>query len=368
MNINPRLTVVLPVYNGEKYLTESIESVIGQDYGDFELIIVDDHSEDHSTEIIKSYLGKDSRIKYIHNTKNEGLPYSLNKGFSISKGEYLTWTSDDNLYHKDAFGRMVSYLDSNPHCGLVYANMNLIDAWGNVIGSRTGGDCNIYKNDCVGACFMYRRICKETIGDYNESRILVEDYDYWLRIASKYDIQNIPETLYDYRFHNDSLTIKKIRKVGKQLTDLRKDYIQEIANKVDEGTFQEILFDMLVCEGEEIQKYIKDCDLDIDSVINRKREVSSKTVWLFGAGGLGRAALQILSNLEICGFIDNDERKIGSKIQGKQVISLNEFLTKEDNSTVVICTELRYAYHIMKQLKKSGVYDVVLLYDIADET
>ena len=290
----------------------------------------------------------------------------MNRGFEIATGRYLTWTSDDNLYHKNAIERMVNHLDLNQHCGMVYANMNLIDESGNIIGIRTGGDCNIYKNNCVGACFMYRRTCKDTIGDYDGSKFLIEDYDYWLRIASKYDIENLPEILYDYRFHNDSLTVKKMHKVGERLTDLRKEYIKEIADNVDALTYQEIAFEMLVCGGEKIRPIIKECNLDVSSVINRNKAITGNSIWLFGAGALGRAALQILSDFEIRGFIDNDIRKNGKKIQGRPVISLNEFLLQKDDSTVVICTELRYAYIIMSQLNKSGIGDVVLLYDAVD--
>ncbi len=364
MNNNPRITIVLPVYNGERYLSESIESILNQEFKDFELIIVDDHSGDGTGEIIENYLAKDSRIRCCYNKKNEGLPYSINKGFYISNGEYLTWTSDDNIYHSDAIEKMVAYLDANPQCGLVYANMNLIDDSGNVIGVRTGGDCNIYKNNCVGACFMYRRICKEYIGDYDENRFLVEDYDYWLRIASKYDIKNIPEILYDYRFHNNSLTVKRMRKVGERLTDLRKNYIQTISDNVDDETYREIIFEMLVCRGEDILPCIKKCNINVDLVINRRREISCRNIWLFGAGALGRAALHMLSDFNVYGFIDNDIKKVGCEIQGKTIISLAEFLKQKGDSTVVICTELRYAYNIMRQLKESGISDAILLYDL----
>ena len=99
----PKISVVLPVYNGEAYLKDAIKSILNQTFQDFELIIVDDCSTDRTTEIVKRYVDCDSRIILIQNKVNLKLPESLNKGFSHATGDYWTWTSCDNLYMPDAF-------------------------------------------------------------------------------------------------------------------------------------------------------------------------------------------------------------------------------------------------------------------------
>ena len=90
------ISIVLPVYNGAKFLCESIDSVINQTYKNWELLILDDCSTDETAKIAQKYVEQDSRIRYYLNEKNLRLPRNLNKGFSLAKGDYLTWTSDDN--------------------------------------------------------------------------------------------------------------------------------------------------------------------------------------------------------------------------------------------------------------------------------
>src|SRR5574344_1693507 len=113
------VSIVLPVYNGEKYLAQSIESVLNQTYENIELIIVNDCSTDNSRDIAQKYANKNSGIKIIDNTENKKLPASLNIGFEAANGEYYTWTSDDNYYEPTAIEKMVQYLKTKPTDGMV---------------------------------------------------------------------------------------------------------------------------------------------------------------------------------------------------------------------------------------------------------
>lgn len=202
------VSIILPIYNGEKYMKLSIESIINQTYRNWELIIVDDCSTDGTPEIAKSYAYKDNRILYYRNDVNLKLPRGLNRGFSLSKGNYLTWTSDDNLYLPCAIERMVDTLE-NEKVDFVFATCDVINEKGDVvevIKAPRDFKKSILGGNFVGACFMYTRKVYETIGDYNPERFLVEDYDYWLRIFSKFDVSNINDTLYQYRWHDGALT------------------------------------------------------------------------------------------------------------------------------------------------------------------
>src|SRR5574344_1664031 len=120
------VSVVLPVYNGEKYLAQSIESVLNQTYKDIELIIVNDCSTDKTEEIAQSYVDKDFRVKLINNTENQKLPKSLNIGFQNASGDYYSWTSDDNFYDLTAIEKMVKHLDENPEDVMVTAGFHKI--------------------------------------------------------------------------------------------------------------------------------------------------------------------------------------------------------------------------------------------------
>ena len=103
------ISIILPTYNGEKYIRESIDSILNQTYKNWELIIVNDCSTDQTPTIVDEYATKDSRIKIINNAMNLKLPKSLNIGFKEAKGEYYTWTSDDNIFKPTALEVMALF-------------------------------------------------------------------------------------------------------------------------------------------------------------------------------------------------------------------------------------------------------------------
>ena len=206
--MNQLISIILPIYNGEKYMRQSIDSVLAQTYGNWELLIVDDGSTDRTAEIAMEYVQKDPRIQYHKNPQNMRLPRTLNRGFSMAKGAYLTWTSDDNYYYPTALEKMICALvGQNRH--FAFASCDVIDENGNVVEviavDENSGKI-IVGHNTVGACFLYSREVYETIGDYDPDMVLVEDYDYWQRICMKYEPVCIGEKLYAYRWHDNALT------------------------------------------------------------------------------------------------------------------------------------------------------------------
>ncbi len=204
------VSIILPTYNGEKYIKKSIESCLNQTFQNFELIIVDDCSTDDTPKIIQKFAKQDSRIKIITNAKNRKLPESLNIGFQSSSGKYLTWTSDDNIYKEDAIEVMISELEFR-NCNFVYTDMDIIDENDLVIKySRSmqnlGNPSELPIYNTVGACFLYTREVYDTIGDYDAKKELVEDWDYWFKIYLIFKIVHIPKSLYMYREHSENLT------------------------------------------------------------------------------------------------------------------------------------------------------------------
>lgn len=202
------ISVVLPVYNGEKYLRESIESVIAQTYQNWELLILDDCSTDNSADIAIEFAKRDSRIHYYKNETNLRLPRNLNKGFSLAKGNFLTWTSDDNRFKPEAFKKMHQALVSNK-AQFVFASCRIIDAQGKEIEYimvNGSSKKKLVGMNSVGACFMYTRKAYEQTGEYNPNLLFVEDFDYWQRIYARYGAVTISDILYEYRRHDMSLT------------------------------------------------------------------------------------------------------------------------------------------------------------------
>lgn len=177
------ISIILPTYNGSRFIRDSIESIIKQTYKNWELIIVDDCSTDDTLTILKEYEKQDSRIHVISNLVNKKLPASLNVGFQYAKGEYWTWTSDDNIYKEDAIEYMTNYLNKNSDVDLLSCNFDIVTEDLVFICSK----CDTYQRDVaqlavenqVGACFMYTRNVANRIGEYDTSMFCAEDYDYW---------------------------------------------------------------------------------------------------------------------------------------------------------------------------------------------
>jgi len=204
------VSIVLPSYNGEKYLRKSINSILAQTYDNWELILVDDYSEDNTWQIMQEYKNRNTgKIYSVRNRKNLRLPASLNLGFSKSKGDYLSWTSDDNLYRPNAIEEMVSFLESRPEVDFVYSDYSLIDENGQEIQNITVPTIDelLYRN-VIGSCFLYKRFVMEEVGLYSKEMFLAEDYDYWFRINKDFSMSPLHKNLYQYRWHSQSLTIK----------------------------------------------------------------------------------------------------------------------------------------------------------------
>jgi glycosyltransferase involved in cell wall biosynthesis len=205
----PTISIILPTYNGAKYIRHSIDSCLAQTFSDFELIIVNDCSTDETPEIIESYAQKDRRIKIIHNRSNLKLPLSLNKGFDHASGKYFTWTSDDNYYAPDALEKMVKVLEQDTSIDLVYCDYYIVDENDKITGKRIFNDVNkaFHKWIGAGACFLYKSHIHSDLKGYNPSAFLIEDYDFFTRAFIKYRFHYLQDhTVYYYREHPGSLT------------------------------------------------------------------------------------------------------------------------------------------------------------------
>ncbi len=203
----PRVSIVLPVHNGSRYLSEAIESIRAQTDRAWELIIVDDASTDNTSAIAAAACQADERIGALRHDRNRRLPGALNTGLRAARGEYLTWTSDDNLYEPNAVKTLVRVLDERADADIVYSDYTVINAeGGEVTRQAVGAVEDLADRNCIGACFLFRRSVYKALGGYDESLFLVEDYDFWLRAARRFRFVPLHEDLYRYRRHAASLT------------------------------------------------------------------------------------------------------------------------------------------------------------------
>lgn len=205
----PLISIILPVHNGRKYLKQAIESCLNQTYRNLELIIVDDGSTDNSLLIASEYQANDSRVKIISNGKNLTLPVSLNIGHKQANGDFITWTSDDNIYQKDALDKLHQTMIKEG-VDIVYSDYLVIDDEDKLVGQARLKDIEfLLFYGVIGACFLYKREVYSRNNGYNENLFLVEDYDFWLRAlkhSSYFKIEN--PGYYFYRYHYNSLTIR----------------------------------------------------------------------------------------------------------------------------------------------------------------
>ena len=220
------VSIILPSFNGERMIAESLDSLLAQSYHNIEIIAINDGSSDRTGEILEEYAAKDSRIKVYHQ-ENLKIPKTLSRGMGLARGEFLTWTSIDNRSKSNCIEMLVGSLNRNAGWDMVYANIDIIDEHGEpLVGSdwyarnqvpsgsehiHLNGDTaelNTWPNNHVGAAFLYRARVAWSIGDYSPSRFLVEDYDYWMRVNEVMTLRHtdFDDCVYDYRFHNKSLT------------------------------------------------------------------------------------------------------------------------------------------------------------------
>lgn len=210
----PLVSIILPVYNGERFLDEALRSCLDQTLSDWEMIVVDDASTDDSAKIISRYCVLDARIKSVRHERNRKLPAALNTGFGQATGNYLTWLSDDNRFWPEALAEMASFLNNNPDIGVVYSDYRRIDLDGRMLREKQVKDPDkLVFGNVVGASFLYRRQVHQEVGDFDESKFLVEDYDFWLRCSKKFRLAPLHVVLYDYRMHSGSLTERRKREI-----------------------------------------------------------------------------------------------------------------------------------------------------------
>lgn len=243
--MKPLVTVIVPVYNHERYIGECLDSIAGQNYHNIEVIIINDGSTDSSALVIERWLhhNADISVKYI-NKKNEGLCNTLNVALSLAQGEYIAFIASDDVWLPTRLERQVAFLEDNKNIGLVFADAYFIKGYDKTTVKyshykpdipRRYLNCiqnaNIYEsllvsNSILSLTVLVRRECVTNVGSFDPT-LKYEDYDMWLRIARRYPVAYIDDPLAYYRIHesnfsNDSIVmlIGAIQSIRKQHRDV----------------------------------------------------------------------------------------------------------------------------------------------------
>ena len=244
---NPAITVLMPVYNAERYIGEAIDSILRQTFTDFEFLIINDGSEDCSEEIILSY--HDPRIRYVKNEKNEKLITTLNKGISIAKAKYIARMDADDISNPNRLYTQFEFMEQHPEVALS-------GSWFEMVGHNSGiakyaethSEIMIKMLHQCHFCHPSVIMRKEAIDSFETKFdplfIHAEDYDFFARIGEKFEVANIQEVLVKYRIHEqsisaqnkemqhqNSLIIKKrlFQNIGAELNNLEIEFYRKMA-------------------------------------------------------------------------------------------------------------------------------------------
>ncbi|MCT4535552.1 glycosyltransferase family A protein [Halodesulfovibrio sp.] len=222
----PRVSVLLPVYNQEKYIREAIDSILAQTYSDFEFIIIDDASSDMSVKVIQQFT--DERIRFYVNTKNLGSVRTLNEGLSLCRGEYIARMDGDDIAYPERFQKQVEFLDAHPDVGVVGAAVQCFskDGTGEVMRYET--DCSALFSSFIFAetsmvahpVVMMRRNLFASGIKYSQRYFYAEDYKLWNDLKWHTNITNLPEVLLKYRIHPFSMSRTKPEKQALLRTEI----------------------------------------------------------------------------------------------------------------------------------------------------
>ena len=206
----PKVTVLMSVYNEEGFLKESIESILSQNFSDFEFLIINDASTDSCREIILSC--DDSRIVLVDNEKNIGLTRSLNKGLQLARGEYIARIDADDVAFPFSIEKRVHFLDAHNDFVLVSGGYEVIDEQGNKMSTYINhSEDEIIREgllgvNIIGSHTLYRKQAAFRIGLYNTRYKYAQDYDFSLRMSEIGKVYNMNEVLYKRRVHQKSIT------------------------------------------------------------------------------------------------------------------------------------------------------------------
>ncbi|MBI3798692.1 MAG: glycosyltransferase family 2 protein [Deltaproteobacteria bacterium] len=214
MSEPPKVTVVIPVYNREKYVRDAIDSIVAQTFTDFELFVIDDGSTDGSQEVVRSYC--DPRIRLVCNEINQGIPKTRNTGIRLARGEYLAFLDSDDWACPERLRKQVAFLDGHPDYVAVGAWIEWMDEEGRPLGRIKRKPVSpeeiaaqrLFQSGIENSASMARTGVLRNYG-HQEQYDICEDFDLWSRIAAQHKLATLPEVLGRRRIHSGQVMLRK---------------------------------------------------------------------------------------------------------------------------------------------------------------
>lgn len=247
----PKVTVLMPVYNAEFYIKESIDSILKQTFEDFEFLIFNDGSTDNSADIVRSY--NDKRIKFFDNKQNKGYVYHLNYGIQIAKGEYISRMDADDISHPMRLKKQVEFMDRNPKIGVCGTWFIIIDS-NHIVKPATDNTrirLSLLKDSAIGhpTVILRTNLLKKYGLQYDASFVPAEDYLFWVNLSQYCELANLPEVLLQYRVHNHQISSVRRKEQKEKAQLVRNHQIEKLLNR--HLTNQENIYNSLLFEEKE---------------------------------------------------------------------------------------------------------------------
>ena len=259
----PVISVLMPVYNAEHYLSQAIDSVLGQTFKDFELVLINDGSTDSSKNIIFSY--NDTRIRYVENDKNIGIVNTINKGVDLCTGKYIVRMDADDICNPNRFEKQLAFMQKHLEVGVCGSWITLIDENNKV----TGNNLSQVKSEFIKIHQLFSVpfnhpsiIAKVNLLKQNkyEHVIAAEDYDLWSRLEDKTEFANLPKYLLQYRWHQTNVSKEKadIQQKSKDSIILRQLAKLGLTPTEEEFRIHKLSFSLYSFEGKTESQLNKD--------------------------------------------------------------------------------------------------------------
>ena len=232
----------MPVYNGEKFLREAIDSIFAQTFTDFEFLIINDASTDNSVDIIQSY--SDPRIRLLHNDAGRGLSAALNMGLDAAQGEYIARMDCDDISLPRRLATEVAFMDDHPEIGVCGAWFKLFDETTSRVfklptePDRVKSSLFFSCSFCHGSVIMRKTFLRKHGLHYNETYNVVVDYEFWVRCAKCLRLANIGQVLYLLRRHATSITALKLEEHKRNVERIRLGLLEELGFSPESNEWQ----------------------------------------------------------------------------------------------------------------------------------
>lgn len=260
---SPRVSVIMGVYNGDDYLAEAMESVLGQTLVDFELLAIDDGSVDGSWPVLETFAARDRRVVLVRHHGNLGLTRTLNEGLSMARGEYIARLDADDVAFPERLARQVSFMDC-------HAEVGVSGTWARETGSNVVREmptedgpirCGmLFSNTLLHPTVILRRdLLVRTNAHYDPSYRQAQDYDLWTRLTPHTRFANLPQILVQQRIHPDQISALHAVPQETYADQVRLRQLRQLAL---EPNAQELRLHSLLAHGlvEPTQEFTANCE------------------------------------------------------------------------------------------------------------